>query len=169
MKYLKITSPDIENGPGCRVTLWLPGCSHNCPGCHNKWTHDYNQGQEFTQDTFDELCSILDKPYIKGLTISGGDPLDQNDEVLADLCQLVFDIKIGYPSKDIWIYTGYRVEDLKGIQKDILKYVDVVVDGPFEIDIRDTTLAFRGSANQRIIKLDTPHNYCNIITYEDTV
>ena len=93
MKYLKITSPDIENGPGCRVTLWIPGCTHKCPGCHNAWTADYNIGMEFTQDDFDGLCQILSKPYIKGLTISGGDPLDQNDEVLADLCQLVFDFK----------------------------------------------------------------------------
>lgn len=156
MKYLKITSPDIENGPGCRVTLWIPGCTHKCPGCHNAWTADYNQGQEFTQDTFNELYSILDKPYIKGLTISGGDPLDQNDEVLTDLCQLVFDIKEKFPDKDIWLYTGYMIEQLKGIQLDILHYVDVLVDGPFIQEWKDTTLPFRGSSNQRIINI--PNN-----------
>ena len=105
MKYLNITSPDIENGPGCRVTLWIPGCNHKCPGCYNAWTADYNQGEEFTQESFKELCNILDKPYIKGLTISGGDPLMQDDQTLIDLCQLVFDIKNKYPSKDIWLYT----------------------------------------------------------------
>lgn len=165
MKYLKITSPDIENGPGCRVTLWIPGCTHKCPGCHNAWTADYNLGLEFTQDDFDGLCLMLSKPYIKGLTISGGDPLDQNDEVLADLCQLVFDIKEKFPDKDIWLYTGYMIEQLKGIQLDILHYVDVLVDGPFIQDWKDTTLPFRGSWNQRIIDLRTPHNYANILNF----
>lgn len=154
MKYLNITSPDIENGIGCRVTLWIPGCGHNCPGCHNKWTNDYNQGQEFTQDTFKELCDILDKPYIKGLTISGGDPLMQDDQTLIDLCQLAFDIKNLYPTKDIWLYTGFYKDELQGLQLDILKYIDTLVDGPFELDKRDTTLPFRGSSNQNIIYLN---------------
>jgi anaerobic ribonucleoside-triphosphate reductase activating protein len=157
MKYLKITSPDIENGPGCRVTLWIPGCTHKCPGCHNAWTADYNQGKEFTTDDFEYLKSILDKPYIKGLTISGGDPLDQDDQTLIDLIQLCFDISLEYPTKDIWLYTGYYKEDLKCKQLELLNYIDVLVDGPFEMDKRDITLPFRGSTNQRIIKL---HNNC---------
>lgn len=153
MKYLKITSPDIANGPGCRVTLWIPGCTHKCPGCHNAWTADYNQGEEFTKDTFEELCSILDKPYIKGLTISGGDPMDQDEQTLIDLIQLCFEISLEYPTKDIWLYTGYYKDDLKDKQIELLNYIDVLVDGPFEIDKRDTTLPFRGSSNQRIINL----------------
>lgn len=153
MKYLKITSPDIENGLGCRVTLWIPGCSRNCPGCHTPWTHDYNNGMDFTQDDFEGLCKLLEKPYIAGLTISGGDPLLQSDEVLIDLCQLVFDIKERFPDKTIWIYTGYWLEELSGIQLDILKYCDYIVEGPFEIDNRDTTIPFRGSTNQKITKL----------------
>lgn len=153
MKYLKITSPDINNGTGCRVTLWIPGCKRNCRGCHNQWTHDYNQGLEFTQETFNELCEILDKKYIKGLTISGGDPLQQSEEVLTDLLQLIHDIKEKYPTKDIWLYTGYYKEELIGIQLDILKYIDVLVDGPFDINLKDTTLPFRGSSNQTIHKL----------------
>lgn len=153
MKYLKITSPDINNGLGCRVTLWIPGCKRNCPGCHNQWTHNYNQGLEFTQETFNELCEILDKKYIKGLTISGGDPLQQTDEVLTDLLQLIHDIKEKYPTKDIWLYTGYYKEELIGIQEEILKYIDVLVDGPFDINLKDTTLPFRGSFNQTIHKL----------------
>lgn len=153
MKYLKITSPDIENGPGCRVTLWIPGCTHKCPGCHNAWTADYNQGKEFTTDDFEYLKSILDKPYIKGLTISGGDPMDQDDQTLIDLIQLCFDISLEYPTKDIWLYTGYYKEDLKDKQIELLNYIDVLVDGPFEINKRDVTLPFRGSTNQRIIQL----------------
>lgn len=153
MKYLKITYPDIENGPGCRVTIWLPGCTHKCPGCHNAWTTNYNQGEEFTYDDFDKLCAILEKPYISGLTISGGDPLDQSDEVLFDLCQLVFDIKQRFPDKDIWLYTGYYMDELNGPQLDVLHYIDVLVDGPFEKDKRDTTLSFKGSTNQNIYNI----------------
>lgn len=154
MKYLKITSPDIENGPGCRVTIWLPGCSRNCPGCHTPWTHDYNIGMDFTQDDFEGLCQLLEKPYIAGLTISGGDPLLQSEDVLIDLCQLVFDIKERFPDKTIWIYTGYWLEELSGIQLDILKYCDCIVEGPFELDKKDTTLPFRGSTNQKITILN---------------
>ena len=156
MKYLRITSPDINNGTGCRVTLWIPGCARNCEGCHNEWTHDYNLGMEFTQDDFDGLCNILEKPYIDGLTISGGDPLMQNDDVLIDLCQLVFEIKERFPNKTIWIYTGYwlhELEDMNGIQMDILKYCDYIVQGPFSLYEKDTTLPFRGSSNQLITEL----------------
>ena len=153
MKYLRITSPDINNGPGCRVTLWMPGCARHCEGCHNKWTWDYNLGMEFTQDDFDGLCQILDKDYIAGLTISGGDPLMQNDDVLIDLLQLVHDIKERYPNKPIWIYTGYWLHELSGIQDEILEYCDVAVQGPFSLYEKDTTLPFRGSSNQLITEL----------------
>lgn len=154
MRYLRITSPDINNGPGCRVTLWIPGCGRHCKGCHNEWTHDYNLGMEFTQDDFDGLCNILDKDYIAGLTISGGDPLMQNEDVLIDLLQLVHDIKERYPNKPIWIYTGYWIHELNGTQLDILKYCDYCVQGPFSLYEMDTTLPFRGSANQKITKLN---------------
>lgn len=153
MKYLKITSPDINNGVGCRVTLWLPGCGRHCLGCHNQWTWDYNGGQEFTYDEFDEICDILSKDYISGLTISGGDPLMQSEDVLIDLLQLVHDIKLKYPNKTIWIYTGYYTYELKGTQRHILDYCDAIVEGPFELDKRDTTLPFRGSSNQQITHL----------------
>ena len=154
MRYLKITHPDIENGPGCRVTLWIPGCRHKCPGCHTPWTHDYNTGSEFTQDEFDKICEMLDKDYISGLTISGGDPLMQPDDVLIDLCQLTHDIKERYPHKDVWIYTGYYLNELKDLQLDVIHYCDYIVEGPFEIDKRDTTIPFRGSSNQKITELN---------------
>ena len=154
MRYLRITSPDINNGPGCRVTIWLPGCGRHCEGCHNQWTWDYNLGMEFTQDDFDELCQILDKEYIAGLTISGGDPLRQNEDALIDLLQLVHDIKERYPNKPIWIYTGYWIHELSGTQLDILKYCDYCVQGPFSLYEKDTTLPFRGSSNQKITKLN---------------
>lgn len=154
MRYLAITHPDIENGPGCRVTLWIPGCGHQCPGCHTSWTHDYSQGMDFTQLDFEGLCQLLEKDYIAGLTISGGDPLMQSDDVLIDLCQLTHDIKERFPDKPIWIYTGYYLEDLKDIQLDVLKYCDVVVEGPFIRHKKDTTIPFRGSSNQKITYLN---------------
>ena len=152
MNYLQITYPDIENGTGCRVTLWIPGCCRNCPGCHTPWTHAYNQGEEFTKETFNYLCSILDKPYIAGLTISGGDPLMQSNDILKELMLLIKQIRKMFPDKNIWIYTGYELNELTGLQKEIVDCCDYVVTGPFVQNLRDTTLAFRGSSNQKIIK-----------------
>ena len=129
--------------------------THNTETGH-AWTFGTNwdnQGKEFDEDAYNELKSILDKPYIKGLTISGGDPMDQDDQTLIDLIQLCFEISLEYPTKDIWLYTGYYKEDLSGEQLMLLNYIDVLVDGPFEIDKRDTTLPFRGSSNQKITKL----------------
>ena len=156
MRYLKITSPDVENGIGCRVTLWIPGCRRNCLGCHTPWTHEYNQGEEFTTQTLDELCSILDKPYISGLTISGGDPLMQDETVLTELLDLIKTIRVKYPNKNIWIYTGYTIDEIMNLplQLEIIKNCNYAVTGPFIKDLRDTTLAFRGSSNQEIINID---------------
>lgn len=156
MRYLKITSPDIENGKGCRVTLWIPGCSRNCPGCHTPWTHAYNQGEEFTGETFKYLCSILDKPYIAGLTISGGDPLMQSDDILKELAVILERIRKRYPEKNIWIYTGYTLDEVleHPMKTEVLKLCDYAVVGPFIQQLRDTTLAFRGSSNQEIINVN---------------
>lgn len=154
MKYLDITYPDVNNGEGCRVTLWISGCKHNCKGCHNPHTHDYNTGEVFTEDTYNKLSDILSKPYIKGLTLSGGDPLCQLPPTLLQLHNLVKRIKDEFPDKDIWIYTGYYKENLKPLQLEILKYCDILVDGPYIEELRDITLPFRGSSNQRIHRLN---------------
>lgn len=153
MKYINITHPDINNGLGCRVTLWIPGCSHNCPGCHNKWTHNYEQGYDFDDKTKEELFNLLSKSYIKGLTISGGDPLDQTKYILGELSQLLSEINNRFPTKDIWVYTGCTYEHLNEDQLNVLKHCDVLVDGPYMESLRDTSLPFRGSSNQRIINL----------------
>lgn len=154
MKYLKITAPDINNGIGCRVTLWLPGCSHNCFGCHNKWTHDYNQGIEFDQASKKEIYKWLDKKYIDGLTISGGDPLDQPNDILNDLIDFLKQVRQIYgDKKTIWVYTGFKIEELNDIQLEVLKYCNILVDGRYINELRNITLPFRGSENQRIIDL----------------
>lgn len=154
MKYLKITSPDINNGLGCRVTMWLPGCTHNCLNCHNKWTHNYNQGIEFDSSEESKIYELVDKPYIKGLTISGGDPLDQSESILNDLLDFIKRFREKYGNKkDIWVYTGFKIEELNQSQLNILENCDILVDGRYEENLRDITLPFRGSSNQRIIDL----------------
>ena len=148
MNISGISYPDVNNGLGCRVTLWVSGCSHHCKGCQNKETWDKKSGRVFSKEDKDKLFEILSKPYIKGLTLSGGDPLDSFNEVL----QLVKEIRDTFGStKDIWLYTGYTLNQIKNSEKkEILPYINYLVDGLFELDKRDITLKFRGSTNQII-------------------
>ena len=152
MRYSGITYPDVNNGEGCRVTLFVSGCTHHCKGCHNKETWNFNYGNIFTEDIKKKLFDIISKSYIKGLTLSGGDPLDSYDEVL----DLVKEFRSYFgETKDIWLYTGYKVEELLDLNKEeILDYIDVIVDGEYDETQRDVSLAFRGSKNQRIIKIN---------------
>ena len=148
MNISGISYPDVNNGLGCRVTLWVSGCSHHCKDCQNKETWDKKSGRVFSKEDKDKLFEILSKPYIKGLTLSGGDPLDSFNEVL----QLVEEIRDTFGStKDIWLYTGYTLEQINNSEKkEILPYINYLVDGLFELDKRDITLKFRGSTNQII-------------------
>ena len=151
MKYSEITYPDVNNGEGCRVTLFVSGCSHRCKGCHNPETWNFDFGKDFNDDVKNRLFDIISKPYIKGLTLSGGDPLDSYDDIL-DLVK-EFRNRFG-ETKDIWVYTGYVIDDLLTLNKEeILEYIDVLVDGEYIEEQRDVSLAFRGSKNQRIIKI----------------
>ena len=148
MRYIKITSPDIENGPGFRVTLWLSGCLVGCPGCHNRESHNFNFGSIVDDETLYEIYRKLDKPYIKGLTLSGGNPLDSN---IDELIWLIKSVKNKFPEKDILLYSGYELKDIIGTDKErVLEYIDILIDGPFRIKERDTTISFRGSRNQII-------------------
>ena len=167
LRILDITAPDINNGNGLRVTIWFAGCKHHCKGCHNSWTWNYDQGvnlfsknieetlnDPYTNEVFNKLHHWLDKDYIEGVTLSGGDPLCQDDEALSILIGLLAFIKQTWPSKTIWCYTGYIYEELNEKQKEVLKYCDVLVDGPYIEEKRDIAhTPFRGSTNQRIIKL----------------
>lgn len=152
MRYIKVTSPDINNGTGFRATLWVAGCSRHCKGCHNPETWNYNQGKT---KILKEVLEALKPNYIQGLTISGGDPLLQNKKSLIQLYVLLKIVKLKYPKKDIWIYSSEIYEEaVKDKWKDkILSLCDVMVDGPYKYYLRDTSLAFRGSSNQRIIYL----------------
>ena len=165
LRILDITAPDINNGNGLRVTIWFAGCTHKCKGCHNQWTWNYNQGTplfdgdikdmlnaNITGEVLDKLHEWLDKDYIEGLTLSGGDPLDQDDEALSKLIGFLSFVKQTWPTKNIWIYTGYTFEELSDKQKEVIKYCDVLVDGPYKEELRDIAhTPFRGSTNQRII------------------
>ncbi len=161
LKVLDITAPDINNGLGCRVTLWVAGCKHHCKGCHNQWTWNFNQGKDFTfyrREIFEDLAEWLDKDYIDGITFSGGDPLTQTDEALTELYDIITWVKKRYPEKNIWLFTGYTKEQLDELDNKIinkiLNDIDVLVDGPYVEELRDIAhTPFRGSTNQRLIEL----------------
>ena len=148
MNYFAITTDDMLNGSGLRVVLWVAGCEHCCEGCHNPYTWDINGGKKFTQDTLDELLKELGKEHIQGVTLSGGDPFHpENRYEVGQLCKL---IKEFCPSKDIWIYTGYKFDEIKSLKA--MEYADVLVDGEFVKDLADINCEWRGSTNQNIYK-----------------
>lgn len=147
MRYLDILDCSIGDGLGVRVALYVSGCSHKCKGCHNEKSWDCNNGNIFTLDTMNKLLKLLDRDYIDGLTLTGGDPLfEANRECIL---KIVKEIKEKLPNKTIWLYTGYKYNEIKHLE--ILNYIDVLVDGPYIEDERDITLPFRGSKNQNII------------------
>jgi anaerobic ribonucleoside-triphosphate reductase activating protein len=156
MNYHNITTCDMKNGDGLRVVLWVAGCSHHCHGCHNPQTWDPNSGIPFDEDAEKELFEKLSEPYITGITFSGGDPLYiDNRSTILHICQRV---KEEYPTKDIWLYTGYTLLDLlygdsaEPTATSILTLVDTVVDGEYQEANRDTSLEWRGSSNQKVYR-----------------
>lgn len=156
MNYHNINHFDMLNGDGIRVVLFVSGCSHHCDGCQNKQTWNKNSGINFDQTAEEELLKALEPDYIKGLTLSGGDPLhEDNLDVVSDLIDIV---KEKYSNKDIWIYSGYTIDEiLKSNSSDmikrneIIKKCDVFVDGRFELNKQDVNYPFAGSTNQNII------------------
>ena len=147
MKYHNITKDDMLNGDGLRAVLWVSGCEHRCKGCHNPVTWDINGGLEFDAEAEDELFEILSRDYIAGLTLSGGDPLHPKNR--SEIARLMKKTKELFPHKTIWLYTGYLWEEIKDL--DFIFLADIVVDGKYMEELRDTRLHWRGSSNQRII------------------
>lgn len=147
MRYHNITKDDMLNGDGLRVVLWVAGCSHCCKGCQNPMTWDPDGGLLFDDAAKQEIFDQLDQPYIAGITFSGGDPLHcANRE---DVKNLMIEIKEKYPDKTIWLYTGDVWSNVMNYS--LMQYVDVLVDGEFQLDKRDVTLMWKGSSNQRVI------------------
>ena len=163
MRYHNITKDDMLNGDGLRVVLWVAGCAHACPGCHNPETWDAAGGIPFDQAAKDELFAELEKDYVSGVTFSGGDPLfPANRETVGALCR---EIRQRFPDKTIWLYTGYRWEQIEELE--LIDTVDVLVDGRFEQALADTALHWRGSANQRLIDVKRTRAAHEIVLHED--
>ena len=165
MNYGKINLVDVANGPGIRVSLFVSGCRNHCPGCFQPETWDFNFGQLFTSETIDEILEALKPDHITGLTILGGDPMEiENRGDVYALCDIV---KAYYPNKTIWIYTGYLWEDLQDDLAVKHGLADVVVDGPFVESLKDLSLRFRGSSNQRIIDAKASQKAGHVVLWHD--
>lgn len=165
MNYLGIDKSSISNGPGVRVVLWVAGCKIHCKGCQNPESWDFCAGKLFDENAKQELFNALSKPYIRGITISGGNPLDTLNEIFI----LLNEIKSKFPDKDVWLYSGYTYDEIRSSRerfKQILN-VDVLVDGPYIEEQRDITLAFRGSKNQRLIDVQETLKQGTIITIQN--
>lgn len=147
MYYGALKQFDIANGPGCRVSLFVSGCTNRCEGCFQPETWSFTYGEELDTYAMYEVLRMVGDPNVGGLSILGGDPFEpENRDGVLKLCQAV---RFNYPEKDIWVWTGYLWEDLKDLP--VMNYVDVLVDGPFMKELKDLTLYYRGSSNQRVI------------------
>ena len=171
MNYHNLTYPDMNNGSGLRVVLWLSACSHHCKGCQNPQTWDINSGIPFDEEVKEELFRELSKDYISGITFTGGDPLHENN--LDEVLQLIEEIKSNFPNKTIWLYTGYIIKVFEVYNSDhveisvspksnnncdllrakIISNCNVVVDGRYECNKRDISLHWKGSSNQKVINV----------------
>lgn len=170
MNYGRINTTDIANGLGVRVSLFVSGCRHHCKGCFNPETWNFDYGNLYTSKVQDYILSNLSKSYISGITLLGGDPFEpENQKDLFDLLIKVREMK----DKDVWCYTGYKYEDIIAVNSPIstpytmnlLKNIDVLVDGEFIEELKDITLKFKGSSNQRIIDVKKSLKSDSIIIY----
>lgn len=167
MNYLDATYPDINNGNGLRVTLWLSGCSHHCKNCHNPQTWDESAGKLFDEKAKEHLYDILSLFYIEGITFSGGDPLfDGNIE---NVDTLISEIKKYFPNKTIWLYTGFTWDEIKNDPQkmSVVNKCDVVVDGEYIDSLQDLSLAWRGSSNQNVIDVKKTLDSNTLIVWEN--
>ncbi len=173
MNYAEIKNCDIANGPGVRISLFVSGCTHHCPGCFNQVAWDFDYGQPFTQQTIDQILEMLKPGYIKGLTLLGGEPFEPENQ--GAIVELLRQIKEKYPEKSIWAFSGYLFDRdiLSGrlgnweITKEYLSYLDVLVDGPFVEAKKNLSLRFRGSENQRIIDVPASLAANQIVLWQD--
>lgn len=153
MNYAALKKFDIANGPGVRVSLFVSGCRHHCKNCFNREAWDFDFGKPFTEETVEEILTELDKDYIKGLSLLGGEPFEpENREALTELLKKS---KQRNPEKPVWCYTGFEFENLTDpTATEMLSLIDVLVDGKFVEELKSPDLIFRGSSNQRIIDVE---------------
>ena len=172
MYYATIKNCDIANGPGVRVSLFVSGCTHHCPGCFNEVAWDFHYGEPFTQQTIDTILTMLAPAYIRGLTLLGGEPFEpENQEAVVELLR---QMKARYPDKTIWAFSGYTYEQITSgtlgdwaVTKEYLSYLDVLVDGPFIEAKKNLSLRFRGSENQRQIDMPATLAAGHIVLWQD--
>lgn len=162
MNYHNITKDDMLNGSGLRVVLWVAGCAHHCPQCHNPITWNPDGGLPFTDAEKREIFRELDKDYVSGITLSGGDPLYPGNA--PEVTLLAREIRQKYPNKSVWLYTGYLWEDVKDME--VVKYLDALVDGRYKPWLRDVHYKWAGSTNQRAIDVKGTLNLGRIALVE---
>ena len=173
MHYGNIKMYDIADGEGCRVTLFVSGCTNCCEGCFQKETWDFQYGNEYTKETEDYILELLNNENIQGLTLLGGEPFEPDNQ--RELVKLLRRVKKELPEKDIWSYTGFVLEKdlLEGERKhtevtyEMLSYLDVLVDGPFVLSKKNISLYFRGSENQRVIDMRKTRKEKQIVLYHE--
>ena len=173
MHYATIKNYDIANGPGVRVSLFVSGCTHRCPGCFNEVAWDFEYGEVFTQETIDEILAMLKPDFIQGLTLLGVEPFEPQNQ--PEIVNLLRQVKAAYPKKSIWAFSGYLFDKdiLSGrlgpweITREYLSYLDVLVDGPFIEAKKNLMLRFRGSENQRLIDVPASLKENKIVLWQD--
>lgn len=173
MNYATIKKIDVANGPGIRVSLFVSGCTHHCKGCFNPETWNFNYGSPFTEEVEEQIFEYLQPDYIKGLSLLGGEPFEpENQKALLPFLRR---FKERYPQKTVWCYSGYDFEKdmLTGslgpweITREMLSYIDILVDGEFVIEKKNPNLRFRGSENQRVIRVADSMEHDNVILWDD--
>ena len=173
MNYAEIKNCDIANGPGVRVSLFVSGCTHHCPGCFNREAWDFDYGQPFTQETIQRILDLLKPTYIRGLTLLGGEPFEPENQ--GPVLELLRQLRAQYPNKSVWAFSGYLFDRdiLSGrlgpweITREYLSYLDVLVDGPFIEAKKNLALRFRGSENQRLIDVPASLAANQIVLWQD--
>lgn len=173
MNYAEIKNCDIANGPGVRVSLFVSGCTHHCPGCFNREAWDFDYGQPFTQETIQRILTLLKPTYIRGLTLLGGEPFEPENQ--GPVLELLRQLRAQYPNKSVWAFSGYLFDRdiLSGrlgpweITREYLSYLDVLVDGPFIEAKKNLALRFRGSENQRLIDVPASLASGQIVLWRD--
>ena len=164
MKYNKRRKMDISNGPGVRVSIFMQGCSFHCKNCFNPETWDFKSGIDFNDEVIDKIIELANYDYIKGLSILGGEPMHPNN--IKGTTLLAKRFKEKYPDKTIWVWSGFLFDkDLK--DKEVLNYIDVLVDGRYEDELHDFTLRWKGSSNQRVIDVKKSLKNNKVVLYEE--
>lgn len=170
MNYATIKWADVANGPGVRVSLFVSGCTHHCPGCFNEVAWDFDYGVPFTEEVMDKIVDMMRPDYIKGLTLLGGEPFEPQNQ--QGIVQLLRKVKAQLPQKSIWAFSGYLFDkDILsgrlGDTREYLSYLDVLVDGPFVEAKKNLSLRFRGSENQRLIDVPASLESGKVVLWQD--